>query len=112
MAAAAVVTATGSLKNKTASELREIGDKSLILSPILVFEHELHEFTRIMTTEERIRKALKKVSSAIVHVKALTEVQSDADTWVGDLKRVRDGLHAMNYRVHHEGKTITQMELF
>ena len=28
--------------------MREIGDKSLILSPILVFEHELHEFTRIM----------------------------------------------------------------
>ena len=27
----------------TTSELREIGDKSLILSPILVFEHELNE---------------------------------------------------------------------
>ena len=42
--AAGVATATGNWKNKTASELREIGDKSLILSPILVFEHELNEF--------------------------------------------------------------------
>ena len=33
----------GSLRDKTASEFREIGDKSLILSPILVFEHELNE---------------------------------------------------------------------
>ena len=49
MAAVAVTTATGNWRSKTASELREIGDKSLILSPILVFEHELNEFTRIMT---------------------------------------------------------------
>lgn len=42
----AATTATANLKSKTASELREIGDKSLILSPILVFEHEFHEFTR------------------------------------------------------------------
>ena len=43
MVAGVVTTLQGSLRNKTASELREIGDKSLILSPILVFEHEFHE---------------------------------------------------------------------
>ena len=41
---AAAATLRGSWRNETASELREIGDKSLILSPILVFEHELNEF--------------------------------------------------------------------
>ena len=40
---AAATTLRGSWRSKTASELREIGDKSLILSPILVFEHELNE---------------------------------------------------------------------
>ena len=50
MAAVWVVTttATGSWRSKTASELREIGDKSLILSPILVFEHELNELNEFM----------------------------------------------------------------
>ena len=43
MAAVATTTLRANLRNKTASELREIGDKSLILSPILVFEHELNE---------------------------------------------------------------------
>ena len=33
--------------------MREIGDKSLILSPILVFEHELNEFTRIMAKKDK-----------------------------------------------------------
>ena len=40
---AGATTLRGNLRGKTASELREIGDKSLILSPILVFEHELNE---------------------------------------------------------------------
>ena len=65
-----------------------------------------------MTKEERLQKAIKKVSSAIVHVTALAEIESEADLIAGDLKRVLDKLHAMNYEEHHEGKTITQMELF
>ena len=50
----AEATATASWRSKTASELREIGDKSLILSPILVFEHEFHEFTRIMANPKPV----------------------------------------------------------
>ena len=42
-----------SWRNKTASELREIGDKSLILSPILVFEHELSRICTNMAKDER-----------------------------------------------------------
>ena len=65
-----------------------------------------------MTNEERLQKAVRKVNSAIVRVSALPKNDKNVYTIIGDLKRVRDGLHAMNYREHHEGKTITQMELF
>ena len=65
-----------------------------------------------MTSEERLQKAIRKVNSAIVHVSALAEDDMSVDTIVGDLKRVMDKLHALNYEHHHEGKTITQMELF
>ena len=65
-----------------------------------------------MTSEERLQKAIRKVNSAIVHVSALAEDDMNADTIVGDLKRVMEKLHALNYEEHHEGKTITQMELF
>lgn len=51
----AATTATANLKSKTASELREIGDKSLILSPILVFEHEFHEFDELWMKRENKR---------------------------------------------------------
>ena len=53
MAAAAATILRGSWRSKTASELREIGDKSLILSPILVFEHELSRIERIGTMKPR-----------------------------------------------------------
>ena len=52
------------------------------------------------------------MNSAIVHVSALAEDDMSVDTIVGDLKRVMDKLHGLNYKHHHEGKTITQMELF
>ena len=52
--AAATTTLQGNLRSKTTSELREIGDKSLILSPILVFEHELNEFMIDMKVDDLI----------------------------------------------------------
>lgn len=65
-----------------------------------------------MEPEERLQKAIRKVNSAIVHVSALAENDMNADPIVGDLKRVMDKLHALNYETHHEGKKIVQTELF
>ena len=61
--AAATTTLRGSWRGKTASELREIGDKSLILSPILVFEHELHELNEFMERPKRERLIIDNRSS-------------------------------------------------
>lgn len=65
-----------------------------------------------MTQQERLQKAIRKVNSAIVHVSALAEGDMNVDPIVGDLKRIMDKLHALNYEHHHEGKTIVQTELF
>ena len=53
MVAAATTILRGSWRSKTASELREIGDKSLILSPILVFEHELSRIYTNMAKKDK-----------------------------------------------------------
>ena len=55
---AAATTLRGSWRSKTASELREIGDKSLILSPILVFEHELNEYAQISVPMDAERRSV------------------------------------------------------
>ena len=65
-----------------------------------------------MEKAERLQKAIRKVNSAIIHVKALADEGEDVDFIVGDLQRISDKLYALNYAEHHEGKTIEQLELF
>lgn len=63
------------------------------------------------TIEERLQKAIKRTESAIVHVTAIEDME-DVDIILGHLKRALDGLHAMNYKTHHEGKEIIQTSLW
>ena len=74
--AAAATTLRGSWRSKTASELREIGDKSLILSPILVFEHELNELNEFMKiiTHENLWWWGKSYTLILDNGKAMIEV--------------------------------------
>ena len=67
-----------------------------------------------MTTDERLQKALRKVNSALVHVKALYEERPDDELCytLGYLQQAYDKLYAINYANHHEGRKVTQTELF
>ena len=65
-----------------------------------------------MTSEERLQKAIRKVNSAIIHVRALPKNDKSVYTIIGDLKRAMNKLHTLNYEQNSECKTITQMELF
>lgn len=67
-----------------------------------------------MTTEERLQKALRKVNSALVHVKALYEDKPDDELCytIGHLQQAYDKLYAINYARHHKGRKVRQTELF
>ncbi len=64
-----------------------------------------------MTTDERLRKAIRRTESAILHVTAI-EATQDVDQIIGHLKRALDGLHALNYKTHHDGREIIQTALW
>lgn len=67
-----------------------------------------------MTKNERLQKAIHRTNSALVHAKALYEEMPDDELnyVVGHLQQAFDKLQNINYALHHEGKTVTQMELF
>lgn len=66
-----------------------------------------------MTTEERLKKAIHRVNSAILHVKALYEECPDDELRLalGHLQQASEKIESVNYAHHHEGKKMVQAEL-
>ena len=67
-----------------------------------------------MNKEERIKKVLHKIDSAILHMEAVAKEQPEngVDMILGHLKRASEMVHELNFSVHHKGRKITQTELF
>ena len=67
-----------------------------------------------MTQDERIKKVMRKIDSALLHMEAVAKVTADDEVQyvIGHLKRAQEKVHAMNFGNHHEGKKIVQTELF
>ena len=67
-----------------------------------------------MTQDERIKKVMRKIDSALLHMEAVPKVTADDEVQyiIGHLKRAQEKVHAMNFGNHHEGKKIVQTELF
>ena len=69
---------------------------------------------RVIKQGERLQKAIHRTNSALVHAKALYEEMPDDELnyVIGHLQQAFDKLQNINYALHHDGKTVTQMELF
>ena len=67
-----------------------------------------------MTKDERLKKVMHRIDSAILHMEAVANETADDEVQyiIGHLKRAQEKLHALNFGNHHEGKTIVQTELF
>lgn len=67
-----------------------------------------------MTQDERTKKAMHRIDSALRHMSALSQETAADEVWqiIGHLKRAQELLCALNFSEHNEGKKLVQMELF